>query len=118
MDFHLAVAQDGDVLIVTFSGRSTEGNARAMTMRYFGLLADSGKKKVLADIRQLQGRLSTGETYLLVHELRPGSIPAGIKTAILELEGQRAFATFLETVLVNVGVPVRCVVDREEALAW
>jgi hypothetical protein len=117
-DFALAVSEDGDVLIVTFSGRSTEGNARAMTMRYFGLLAASGKKKVLADIRQLQGRLSAGETYLLVHELRPGSIPAGFKTAILELEGQRAYAAFLETVPVNVGVAVRCVVDRDEALAW
>jgi hypothetical protein len=117
-DFDFAVSADGDVVIVTFSGRSTDRNARAMATRYFEILLASGMKKALADIRQLRGRLSAGETYLLVHQLPMSSIPADFKTVILESEEQRAYAGFLETVLVNIGVRVRCMSDREEALAW
>jgi hypothetical protein len=118
LDFDLAASADGDILVITFSGRSTERNVQAMTARYFEILRSSGKQTVLADIRLLQGRLSAAETHLLVHELPAGEIPANFKTAILESEARRAYADFLETVLVNAGVPVRCMVDRAEALAW
>jgi hypothetical protein len=117
-DYGLASSVDGDVVVVTFSGKSTEKNAQAMTTRYFKLVRASGMNKALADIRQLQGRLSAGETFLLVHELPLRSLPAGFRTAILESEERRAYARFLEDVLVNAGARVRCVLDRDEALAW
>ena len=117
-DYGLASSVDGDVVVVTFSGRSTEKNAQAMTTRYFELVRASGMNRALADIRQLQGRLSVGETFLLVQELPLHSLPAGFRTAILESESQRTYARFLEDVLVNAGARVRCVLDRDEALAW
>ena len=118
VDFALDASAEGDVVVVTFSGLSTEANAPAMTTRYFDLVRARGGKKVLADIRRLRGRLSAGETYLLVHKLPLGSVPADLRTAILESAEQRAFADFLETVLVNVGARVKCTVDRDQALAW
>jgi hypothetical protein len=117
-DFDLATSTEADVLVVTFSGRSTEANAHAMTTRYFDLVRAAGSGKVLADIRRLRGRLSAGQTYLLVHKLPLGSLPPDLRTAILESPEQRAYAEFLETVLVNVGARVRCTIDRGEALAW
>lgn len=117
-DFDLASRIDGDMVVVTFSGRSTERNSRAMTARYFEIVLASGKRKVLADIRQLEGRLSAGETFMLVHELPLGRSAAGLATAILETEAQRAYADFLETVLVNAGATVRCTVDHAAAVAW
>lgn len=117
-DFDLASSLEGDILIVTFLGQSTAANARAMTSRYFEIVLDSGKKKVLADIRRLKGRLSVGETYLLVRELPLRSVPVDISTAILETEEQRAFADFLETTANNASMHVKCSVDRDEALAW
>jgi hypothetical protein len=117
-DFDLASSVDGDVLIVTFMGQSTAANARAMTTRYFQIVRDSGKKQVLADIRQLKGRLSVGETYLLIRDLPMTSLPVDISTAILETERQRAYADFLETTATNAGVRVKCMVDRAQALAW
>jgi hypothetical protein len=117
-DFELAASEEDDVLIVTFSGRSTARNARALTARYFEILRAAGHRKALADIRQLQGRLSAGETFLLVHKLPLGTLPEEFRTAILEAPEQRAYAEFLETVLVNAGVRVKCVLDRDEALAW
>ena len=89
-----------------------------MTRRYFEIVLNSGKKKLLADIRQLKGRLSVGETYLLIRELPMTSLPVDMSTAILETEEQRAYARFLETTVTNAGVHVKCMVDREEALAW
>ena len=86
--------------------------------RAHAAVVKDGGKKVLADIRRLRGRLSAGETYLLVHKLPLGSVPADLRTAILESAEQRAFADFLETVLVNVGARVKCTVDRDQALAW
>jgi len=118
MDFDITSALDGDVLIVTFTGRSTEKNARAMMKRYFEIVLGSGTKKVLADIRPLQGRLSTGETYFLVRDLPVKPTPAGIRTAVLETKEKREYAAFLETTSDNAGVFLKCFVDREEALAW
>jgi len=117
-DFDLAARTEGDILVITFSGRSTARNSRAMVARYFDIALASGKRKVLADIRQLQGRLSAGETFMLVHDLPLGGAVAGLATAILESEAQREYGDFLETVLVNAGARVRCVPDRDEALSW
>jgi hypothetical protein len=118
MDFEIAGSTDGDVLIVTFTGRSTVENAHAMTQRHFEIVLGSGTKKVLADIRALKGRLSAGETYFLVRDLPVKPTPAGIKTAVLETSKRQGYGEFLETTAANAGVHLKCFVDREEALSW
>jgi hypothetical protein len=118
MDFDITSSQDGDVLIVTFSGQSTVENAHAMTKRYFEIVLASGTKKVLADIRPLKGRVSAGETYFLVRDLPVKPTPVGIKTAVVETKERRGYGEFLETTAANAGVYLRCFVDREEALSW
>jgi hypothetical protein len=118
MDFELTSSQDDDILIVTFTGRSTEKNAHAMTRRYFEVVLGSGMKKVLADIRLLKGRLSVVETYDLVRDLPVRPTPTDVKTAILETQEERGYANFLETTSGNAGVRFRCFFDREEALSW
>jgi hypothetical protein len=118
MDFDITDSLDGDVLIVTFTGRSTKENAQAMTKRYFEVVLGSGLKKVLADIRLLNERLSDVQTYFLVRDLPVKPTPVDIKTAILEAEERREYADFLETTSHNAGVPLKCFVDREEALSW
>jgi hypothetical protein len=117
-DFDVTGALDGNVLVVRFSGRSTTENARAMARRYFDVVLASGSKMILADLRSLNGRLSTGETYFLIRDLPVEPTPRGIKTAILEAENQRRFANFLETTANNAGLGIKCFFDREKALAW
>ena len=118
MDFQIDSAAEGDVLVVTFSGESTKRNASAMTRRYFEIVLGSGFNKVLADIRPLQGRLSTSETYFLVRNLPVKRIPAGIKTAVLELPERHRFAEFLEATSTNAGIELKSFVSREEAWSW
>jgi hypothetical protein len=117
-EFDVNGSLEGDVLVVRFSGHSTAENARAMARRYFDVILASGRKKVLADLRSLSGRLSTGETYFLLRDLPVKPVPRGIRTAILESEDQSKFATFLETTANNAGLGIRCFFDREKALAW
>ncbi len=117
-DFDITSSLDGDVLIVTFTGRSTIENAHAMTKRYFEIVLGTGTKKVLADIRLLKERLSVGETYFLVRDLPVKPTPMDIKTAVVETKERLRFGEFLETTSANAGVHLRCFVDREEALSW
>lgn len=105
-------------MIVTFTGQSSEKNAYAMTRRFFEIVLGSGMRKVLADIRLLKGRLSSGETYFLVRDLPVKPTPVGIRTAILETKERRDYADFLETTSKNADVHLRCFVDREEAISW
>ena len=117
-DYDITDSVDGDVLIVAFTGRSTQENAQSMTKRYFEIVLGSGLKKVLADIRLLNGRLSAAQTYFLVRDLPVKPTPADIKTAIVETEERREYADFLETTANNAGVPLKCFVGQEEALLW
>ena len=118
MDFDITSLLDRDVLIVTFTGQSSEKNAHAITKRYFEIVLASGANKVLADIRPLMGRLSLVDTYSLLRNLPVKPTPTGIKTAILDTKEDRGYANFLETTSVNAGVSIRCFVDREAALSW
>ena len=118
MDFDIAGSLDGDILVVTFTGQSTASNAQAMTKRYFEVVLGSGTRKVLADIRLLEGRLNEGETYFLVRDLPVKPMPKGIRTAILEAGARRDFAQFLETTAANAGVQFKCFFDRGEAITW
>ena len=118
MDFEITSSLDGDILVVTFAGQSTAENVQAMTARYFDIALGSGLRKILADIRLLNGRLSAGEIYFLVRDLPVKPIPPGIKTALLEAKERRDFANFLETTSANAGVPLKCFFDRGEAVAW
>ena len=106
------------MLVITFTGASNDDNATAMTRRYFEILQASGRSKVLADVRPLRGRLSSGGTFFLVRNLPVERLPRGVKTAIVEAPEHREYASFLETTAANAGVHFRCFLDYDAALAW
>jgi hypothetical protein len=89
-----------------------------MTRRYLEMVATAGQRKVLADIRDLRGRLSAAATFLLVHDLPLQPVPAGIRTAILDSGENRNYGRFLEDITVNLGMNVRCFTDAPAAQGW
>lgn len=117
-DFDLASSRRGDTLVVTFAGVSTSANAAAMMKRYFEIVQASDLTKVLADIRQLKGRLPAGETYFLVRDLPVRPVPNRIRTAIVESKENRAYAEFLEATASNAGVQFKCFLDHDDAISW
>ncbi len=118
MDFNLEVSLEGDVHVVTFRGQCTSKNARAITACYFETILGQGCKKVLADIRSLEGRLPLADTYFLMRDLPVDRVPRDIRTAILENRDNHDYAYFLETTAENAGIRFKCFFDRREALFW
>lgn len=118
MDFEITSSVDRDVLVITFTGQLTEKNVSAMTTRYFEIVLGAGLKKVLVDIRPLQGRLAPGSTYFIVRNLPVDPVPSEIKTAVIELQENQSHAEFLEATSANAGVYLRCFLDYEDALLW
>jgi hypothetical protein len=116
--YSLDSSEAGGLLTVRFSGRCSPANAREMTQRYLELVVQAGQRKVLADIRDLRGRLSAAATFLLVHDLPVQPVPSGIRTAILDSGENRNYGRFLEDITVNLGMNVRCFTDAPAAQDW
>ena len=117
-EFALEKSIVGDVLVVRFTGEATEKNANAMVRRYFDLVLGCGARKVLADLRQLEGRLSGSKTYFLMRNLPVKPVPRGIKTAVVESPDHGDYADFLENTAANAGIYLTSFLDYGDALAW
>jgi hypothetical protein len=117
MDFEISSSVEAEVLVVTFGGRVGEDNVTAMVKRYFDLVRAERPKKVLADVRTLDGQLSSGRVYFLVRNL-PQPVPRAVKTAFLDRAERADEAHFLESTAHNAGVELKAFVDRDAALAW
>jgi len=116
--FEIRTSIDGEVLVVTILGEASPANARDIASRYIETVLISGRKKVLADIRPLHGRLPAGALYFFMRELPAVSLPPRIVTAVLDREENEEFVTFLETTSTNAGLHLRGFVRPESALAW
>lgn len=90
MDFELSSSAEADVLVVTFGGRVGEDNVIAMVRRYFDLVRAERPKKVLADVRTLEGQLSSGRINFLVRNL-PQPVPKAVKTAFVDRDAALAW---------------------------
>jgi hypothetical protein len=117
MDYSITEKLEGDILILTTQGRLTKKNAHAIMGDVMKMLAETPTGKLLYDIRQLEGRLSLGSTYLLMGDL-PSQRPRNIKVAIVVSETYRKHDEFFETTAANAGVYFRLFYDYDEALKW
>jgi hypothetical protein len=117
MDFDIKSTAQDDILLVTCGGLLTEGNVHAFIERYFEIALGSGLKKILIDLRPLDGRLSFGSTYFVIREL-PAPVPSDTHTAFVERKEFRSNGEFLEAALSNIGIASRSFLDYDEALNW
>jgi hypothetical protein len=116
--YRLMSAVADDLLTVEFTGQCDAGNAEPLARDYLNIVKNSGQRRVLADIRGLQGRLPSSGTFLLVRSLPRDPAFAGISTAILDAGEDRGYLQFLENTTVNAGFNVRCFTDAGAARAW
>jgi hypothetical protein len=117
MDVEIKSDVQDDILVVTFSGQVTDGNVHALIKRYFEVALGSGLKRILVDLRPLEGRLSLGNTYFVIREL-PAPVPPDVTTALVENKRFRKNGEFLQVALKNVGINLRLFLDYDEAFAW
>lgn len=107
--------QDG-VTVLTFTGGGTGADATVIADTFFSVRSEHDASRMLVDVRGVEGRLSYPDTYFFMRKLAHG--PSAGKTAILESEAHREWATFHEATAANAGFRFRYFFDRDEALAW
>jgi hypothetical protein len=118
--YYLTIEKKDDVLWVRASGtRSLEG-VLAITKDILRALVENKVTKVLVDVRSLEGRLRTMESYEIVDkrfpEFRDRRVVA--RCGIVDLkEFEYSFRLF-ENLAVNRGFALRIFSDPDKALEW
>ncbi|MFO1318090.1 MAG: hypothetical protein U1F52_00545 [Burkholderiales bacterium] len=107
--------RDG-ILVLTVSGVGVGPNADVIADACFQARRASTLDRMLVDIRALEGRLSYPETYFFMRRLQAEPQPG--RTAILEREDYRDWASFHEATSANAGYRLRYFFDLDEATAW
>ena len=120
MSYEVDIRCEPDYLYVQASGiRSTE-NLISMVRDYIKANEEYGYKKLLLDIRSMNGQLSTFESYYLCKELpeKVEGFRPNRKTSVVDSEENREQSRFIETVLVNMGFNFRFFTNTVEAERW
>jgi hypothetical protein len=82
--------------------------------------ADKNVKKVLIDVRALEGRLSITNTYHLADKQFPKMRDRSVIThnALVDLKEFKDSYKFLEIVAANRGYMFRIFLDTDQAMVW
>ena len=120
MSYALAIEKEGDVLRVTATGQRSLKTVLAMSSDIFAACAEKKIMKVLLDVRALEGRLPTMDTFDLVDRHFPKIRDRRVIThsAIVDLKEFESGYKFLEDLAVNRGFNLRIFSDPEDAIAW
>ena len=106
-------------LLARAHGERTRATVTAITMEVFEAAMAKDFPKALIDVRELDGRLSVLDSYLIVtqvFEKLRGKVLR--KAAIVDWRISSTRGWFLETVARNRGFNIRVFADSREALAW
>ena len=121
MSYDLTIDRRGDVLCATATGTRSIETVLAITEEVRAACLEHGVKKVLTDVRGLQGQLSASDTFQLpdqhFRKMRSGT-PAITRGAVVDTELSRDRHGFFENVCVNRGFNVRVFSDPVEAMTW
>ena len=108
-----------DYLIARVSGTRTRASVFSITMEVFEKAVADNLSHVLVDVRKLEGRLTTTDSYALVSNVFKEIRGKGIKkAAILDEEISSTRVAFSELVARNRGYRYRVFMDEGGALAW
>jgi hypothetical protein len=105
-----------DILFLKLLGQSTADNADAIAKEAIGIILQHDPPGIVVDVRELDGRLSAGETFFHVRNY-PTNIPR-YRTAILDLARNREYCEFYELAATNIGHNIRCFYCLDDAIHW
>jgi hypothetical protein len=120
MSHDLTIEEKGDVLCVTATGTRSMETVLAISKDILAACAEKGVKKVLIDVRKLEGRLHPMDAYKITAEHFPKMRDLSVITqnAIVDLEGFEHSYRFFENVAVNRGFNLRIFSGPDQAMAW
>jgi len=120
MSYALTIEKKDDVLWVTATGTRSMEAVLAMSKDILAACVEKRVKKVLTDVRGLEGRLSTFEAYEIPDKHYPQMQDRSVIThnAVVDLEEFEDSYRFYENVALNRGFNVRVFSDPNKAMAW
>lgn len=119
MAHEMSMRVERGVLLVRVTGTRTREAVSAMAPEILEACIEHECNKVLIDVRDLKGRLSTFDSYSVVVHDFPKLRGKGLGKAAI-VDRKRAVVThwFFETVAKNRGYNVGLFEDPEEAMDW
>jgi hypothetical protein len=120
MTYRLIIEKKSDVLWVTASGRRSPETVLGMSKDILAACVEQGVKKVLADVRGLEGRLPRLEAYDIPDKHFPKMRDRAVltHTAVVDMEEFKNSYRFFENVSANRGFNLRIFSDPDQALDW
>ncbi len=117
MGYELSYNQERDLIVGRVEGKIDPALVKAMASELAELVASSGCRKLLNDLRRADTTPSAFDVYDMPRIVDKQGVPIACRRALLVSEPSGDFA-FLETVSVNVGQQVRIFTDLEASLEW
>ena len=120
MPYELTIEQKGDVLWVIATGTRTLETVLSISNDILEACDEKKVAKVLVDVRKLEGRLRTMESFEIPEKHFPKMRERSLirRTAIVDLKEFEDSYRFFEDVAVNRGFALRIFSDPEEAFKW
>jgi hypothetical protein len=120
MSYEVTINKEENFLHVQAAGERTLDNILAITHEIMAAYARHGIPKVLVDVREIEGALSTMEGFELPTEhfqkIRDQRILQ--KAAIVDRKENEERFRFFQTVAENRGFNLRVFTDVDEATSW
>jgi hypothetical protein len=104
------------ILEIVFTGELSGNDVNQLMDDVLGIIKPNNTGKVLADIRNAEGRFGYAETYFRVRQFPPDKPMA--KVAILDIPKNAQYGSFLEITAHNAGFSWKYFTDKDEAINW
>jgi hypothetical protein len=119
MSYQLKLKKEPAYLFVQVTGIRTLETVLAAGKEVILACDEQGYNRVLVDVQEMTGELTTFEVYDLgTGDLKEFRRPGQLKMAILDLEENRSRFRFFETVFHNRGYNLRIFSNMDEAIKW
>ena len=120
MSYELKMQARGDTLHVRVTGPRTRQVVLEIAREIFTACAEKKTSKVLTDVRELEGRLPTGDAYDIPAAEFPRLWPSGAvsRVAVVDLEEFASQYRFFENVARNRGFDIRFFGNYDDAIDW
>ncbi|MGD0280455.1 MAG: hypothetical protein ABSC11_14305 [Smithella sp.] len=114
--YHLSTFLNGEILRVVVTGEISKDNIKELANEVYDIVKLTNARKLLCDIREMQGRLGFTDVYLFLTNVP--SLFFDIYTAFVDIPENAKLQPFRQFVARNTGLPAQWYTDADDAVFW
>ncbi|MBN1365053.1 MAG: hypothetical protein JW976_09650 [Syntrophaceae bacterium] len=111
-----SISENEEIFEIVITGKVKSGYIEKITDEVIAIKKEANLKKLLVDIRTIEGRFGYAESYFSVKKY--SSSFHGIHIALVDIPEDAAWESFHERTAVSAGVSFRWFTDIDNARAW